>query len=155
LTEIEALREGIGLQAFGQRDPLVEYKRRAYEMFQDLYRRIRSQVVSYIFTYQYRGFAKLEDEDRDRASRKAIESAPTEKAVLPAASAPAGAKRPDRPEGKVAKPEPARTPVGATGVAKLGRNDPCWCGSGKKYKNCHMSSDLGQGAPAASDKRRR
>ena len=168
LTEIEGLREGIGLQAFAQRDPLVEYKRRAYEMFQDLYRRIRSQVVSYVFTYQYRGFAKLEDEDRDRASRKAIETPPAEKAVSSQLATKGGAstvnsgraeaKAQKPPGGKPQKAEPAKAPVAATATGtKLGRNDPCWCGSGKKYKNCHMNSDLGQSAPvnAGGDGKRR
>ncbi len=145
LTEIEALREGIGLQAFGQRDPLVEYKRRAFDMFQDLYQRIRSQVVSYVFTYQYRGFAKLEEQDRDRAARKAIETAKAEPAAV---AAPAGngdgkkAEAKPKAEKKKQKAEaPARQPVGAAAGEKLGRNDPCWCGSGKKYKNCHMNRD--------------
>ncbi len=154
LTEIEALREGIGLQAFGQRDPLVEYKRRAYDMFQDLYQRIRSQVVRYVFTYQYRGFAKLEHEDRDRASRQAIQETPADKPAL--AARPGGdGKRTQPAEPKAQKPAPARTAVQAAG--KLGRNDPCWCGSGKKYKNCHMQTDLGAGAPtpAGGAKKRR
>jgi SecA Wing and Scaffold domain/SEC-C motif len=154
LTAIESLREGIGLQAFGQRDPLVEYKRRAYEMFQDLYARIRSQVVTYVFTYQYRGFAKLESEDRDRAARQVVEataSAPVitgqssvvsnqTAAVKPSAQPAAGGNGSQRKENK--KPEPPRKPIGAPVGTKLGRNDPCWCGSGKKYKNCHMQSDM-------------
>ncbi len=149
LTEIEALREGIGLQAFGQRDPLVEYKRRAYEMFQDLYSRIRSQVVTYIFTYQYRGLAKLEDEARDRASRQAVEAPRKEPpAVAAQTAAPQPAKAAPQSPKSTKAPAPARTPIGSSGVAKLGRNDPCWCGSGRKYKNCHMASDTGQTAPA-------
>ncbi|HEX9077162.1 MAG TPA: SEC-C metal-binding domain-containing protein, partial [Anaerolineae bacterium] len=159
LTDIEALRQGIGLQAFGQRDPLVEYKRRAFEMFQDLYRRIRSQVVSYVFTYQYRGFARLEEEDRDRASRKAIEAPRPERAAAPAVAKPAAQPKSTGTERQkeTAQASPARAGVGAA-TAKLGRNDPCWCGSGKKYKNCHMHSDMGQGAPthmAGNGKRRR
>ncbi|MDE3091424.1 MAG: SEC-C domain-containing protein, partial [Chloroflexota bacterium] len=155
LTAIESLREGIGLQAFGQRDPLVEYKRRAFEMFQDLYARIRSQVVSYVFTYQYRGFAKLEEEDRDRAARQAIEEPviSNQSAVISSQSAVASnqstvnsqqkaADGKPRSDGKGQKQEPARKPIGAPVGTKLGRNDPCWCGSGKKYKNCHMQSDM-------------
>jgi preprotein translocase subunit SecA len=164
LTAIEALREGIGLQAFGQRNPLVEYQSRAYAMFQDLYARIRSQVVTNVFTYQYRGFARLESEDRDRASRRAIETpaASGGQAALPAGqsvqaaapSAPASGQNgaAGKPEpvqassgnkaAKGHKPEPARKPIGAPVGTKLGRNDPCWCGSGKKYKNCHMQSDM-------------
>ena len=161
LTAIESLREGIGLQAFGQRDPLVEYKRRAYEMFQDLYARIRSQVVMYMFTYQYRGFAKLESEDRDRAARQAIAEPVVsgQTAVGGQQTAVAGSQssvisqqstvnsQPKAVSGKKSgnkkqAAEPARKPIGAPVGTKLGRNDPCWCGSGKKYKNCHMQSDM-------------
>ncbi len=144
LTAIEGLREGIGLQAFGQRDPLVEYKRRAFEMFQDLYARIRSQVVTYVFTYQYRGFAKLESEDRDRASRQAVEAVVSQTAGVnqtTVSSPPAQVASAQKTDSKAHKPEPARKPVNAAVGAKIGRNDPCWCGSGKKYKNCHMQSD--------------
>lgn len=147
LTAIEALREGIGLQAFGQRDPLVEYKRRAFEMFQDLYARIRSQVVTYLFTYQYRGLTRLESTARDREARQAI-------AITTAERRPTTARTTDDRRPTTASQRSAvggqqsaasgqrstvttRAPVGK----KLGRNDPCWCGSGKKYKNCHMAGD--------------
>ncbi len=153
LTAIENLRAGIGLQALGQRDPLVEYKRRAFAMFEDLYRRIRSQVVTYVFTYQYRGLARLESEQRDRESRQAIESqspvvsqpspVPSQPSVVSSKqSMPSG--QPSAVGGRKAegkKPEPARKPANAPVGTKIGRNDPCWCGSGKKYKNCHMASD--------------
>jgi preprotein translocase subunit SecA len=163
LTAIEGLREGIGLQAFGQRDPLVEYKRRAFEMFQDLYTRIRSQTVTYVFTYQYRGFARLESEARDREARQAIEATSqpvvsrqssvvsqqstvgSEQKVVGSGQKPALSKVEGSAVGgrkaESKKPEPARKPVNAPVGQKIGRNDPCWCGSGKKYKNCHMQKD--------------
>jgi preprotein translocase subunit SecA len=147
LTAIEGLREGIGLQAFGQRDPLVEYKRRAFEMFQDLYARIRSQTVAYTFTYQYRGFARLESEARDREARQAIEAAtPIVSRQSSVASQQSTVSSEPKAEGgkqkaESKKPEPARKPVNAPVGQKIGRNDPCWCGSGKKYKNCHMQKD--------------
>ncbi len=147
LTAIESLREGIGLQAFGQRDPLVEYKRRAFEMFQDLYARIRSQVVSYLFTYQYRGLTRLESEARDREVRQAIEATTADR--RPPTAQVAADRRPptavpSRPSSAVSGQRAAvsaRKPTRAPAGQKLGRNDPCWCGSGKKYKNCHMQSD--------------
>jgi preprotein translocase subunit SecA len=151
LTAIENLREGIGLQALGQRDPLVEYKRRAFAMFEDLYARIRSQVVTHVFTYQYRGLARLEGQQRDRESRQAIEAqssvassqspvSSTQKARFAGSVQSSVSSKPAaRAESK--KPEPARKPMNAPGGTKIGRNDPCWCGSGKKHKNCHMASD--------------
>jgi preprotein translocase subunit SecA len=163
LTAIEGLREGIGLQAFGQRDPLVEYKRRAFEMFQDLYARIRSQTVAYTFTYQYRGFARLESEARDREARQAIEATTADRrpqtAVVSSQSSVASSQKTESGKQKSVggqpsavgrqpsavsgqkKSEPARKPVNAPVGQKIGRNDPCWCGSGKKYKNCHMQRD--------------
>ncbi len=158
LTAIEDLRTGIGLQAFGQRDPLVEYKRRAYAMFQDLLSRIRSQVVMYVFTYQYRGLAKLEEEKRELEVRqipapsadKVQVTRPTP-AVKPQPIAPAREParqvQPQTPRAAAAKnagPTTARTGVATrpANVGSIGRNDPCWCGSGKKYKHCHMQSDM-------------
>ena len=140
LTAIEQLREGIGLQAYGQRNPLVEYQRSAAEMFKDLYARIRSQVVTYAFTYQYRGFARLAGDARDRASRQAVEEAgaSTQKAVATNQKSESAQAKPASAKPKA---EPARKPVNAAAGTKIGRNDPCWCGSGKKYKNCHMASD--------------
>ncbi len=136
LTEIEDLRTGIGLQAFGQRDPLVEYKRRAYGMFQDLTQRIRAQVVGYVFSYQYRGLAKHETASRERAVQSpALPVAqPLAARVAPVAA----------PRAQVSQPAAsARAAVAArpTNIGSIGRNDPCWCGSGKKYKHCHMESD--------------
>jgi preprotein translocase subunit SecA len=99
LAEMDYLRAGIGLRAMGQRDPLVEYQREAYDMFEELVESVKRDAVRYLFHVEV---------------------------------APAGAPRP----GPVA--------VGATGKlstgkakAKVGRNAPCPCGSGKKYKKCH------------------
>jgi preprotein translocase subunit SecA len=156
LTAIEDLRTGIGLQAFGQRDPLVEYKRRAYAMFQDLLGNIRSQVVMYVFTYQYRGLARLEEEKRELESRQIpalgadkvqvtrpkpiVKSQPVAPSREPARQAvPQTA-----PVAKSAAPTVTRAGVATrpANLGTIGRNDPCWCGSGKKYKHCHMQSDM-------------
>ena len=143
LTAIEALREGIGLQAIGQRNPLVEYQNRAYAMFEDLKRGIRSQVVNYVFVYQYRGFARLESEARDKASRQVIEAPAPAATSQPsvATSQPTPSNKQSSAKSEQKKAEPTPKPVNATSGTKIGRNDPCWCGSGKKYKNCHMASD--------------
>jgi preprotein translocase subunit SecA len=101
LTSIEDLREGIGLRAYGQRDPLVEYKAEAYNMFQGLLEAIRQDVVHRIFHVR----------------------------VVVEEPKPAQNVTTNREE------ENGRQPVKA--VKKVGRNDPCPCGSGKKYKKCH------------------
>ncbi|MBI4299177.1 MAG: preprotein translocase subunit SecA [Chloroflexi bacterium] len=111
LTAIENLREGIGLQAYGQRDPLVMYKKEAFEMFQGLLSLIQHDIVHTIF------HVGLSHEARATAAKA---SAPTFKESVMS---------------KVAGNRQVE-PV-AVGARKIGRNDPCPCGSGKKYKRCH------------------
>ena len=99
LTSMEALRTSIGLEAYAQRDPLVQYKSRAFDLYQQLMDQVRAGVVSRLFRLRL---------------------------VQPAAGA-----------GREALPA-----AGGDGAARVpGRNDPCWCGSGKKYKDCHWESD--------------
>jgi preprotein translocase subunit SecA len=126
LLSIDHLKEGIGLRGYGQRDPLTEYKREAFDLFQAMVERVKASVVERLFKVQVmRGDEPVE---------------------LPTMSA-----RANFQEGRGAlqvpgdaiqtgpAPAPARTPVPAprspTGE-KMGRNDPCHCGSGKKYKKC-------------------
>ena len=109
LTMMEHFKEGIGLRAFGQKDPLVEYKNEAFQAFQELLNDIQFDIASNMYRVQI-----------------TREPPPPPALVSPPASAPRSAS----PNGGGAKaPVPAGT--------KLGRNDPCWCGSGKKYKKCH------------------
>ena len=114
LTDLDELREGIGLRAFAQQDPLVAYKTEAHEMYQELLASISHDIVYAIYHAQFIDAAgcaaRAPDADQPRRRRR------------PAA---AGAQR----------------------QGQLGRNDPCWCGSGKKYKQCHMRADQGR-APA-------
>ncbi len=118
LTDLDILREGIGLQAVAQQDPLVAYKREAFDMFADLLERIKEDVVSQIYRVEL-----VKEQQRTPV-----------RAVHPSVSG--------NGDGRSA-PQRRRGP-------KLRRNDPCWCGSGKKYKDCHMKSDqAGQTAPPA------
>lgn len=112
LTDLDMLREGIGLMAIAQRDPLVEYKRQAFHMFNDMRSQIDRQAVQDIF----------------RAQVSVIQRQPARRQMR--------AYRPNIGDGAAeSKAEPVRV------QNKLGRNDPCWCGSGKKYKHCHYKSD--------------
>ncbi|HLZ94247.1 MAG TPA: preprotein translocase subunit SecA [Candidatus Dormibacteraeota bacterium] len=125
LTQMEHFREGIGLRAYGQRDPLVEYKNEAFEMFNELRDRIQASIVSRIFRVQVQRNAP--PPPPAPMVREVMESGPGE--VDGAAGRTNGAppkKRQAAPVGAAAAPN-----------AKIGRNDPCWCGSGKKYKRCH------------------
>lgn len=116
LDEIDYLREGIGLRGYGQRDPLIEYKREAFRMFSDLLNNIRSTIVSTIFR------VALVPTQQEAPARNLLFRGADENA-----SGFSG-------ENKNGKPsEPAKPFVNEE---KVGRNDPCPCGSGKKYKKC-------------------
>jgi len=129
LTQMEHFREGIGLRAYGQRDPLVEYKNEAFEMFNELRERIQGSIVAGIYRVQVQRNAQ--PPPPSPIVRQVLESGPGD---------PDGAGGAGR---NGAPPKPRRgSPVGAAAsgpgaAAKLGRNDPCWCGSGKKFKRCH------------------
>ncbi|MDD2498968.1 MAG: SEC-C metal-binding domain-containing protein, partial [Desulfitobacteriaceae bacterium] len=100
LDAMDQLRQGIGLRAYGQRDPLVEYKFEAYNMFNEMIGDIQSEVIRYMM-------------------RVNVVEAPQErKNVVENKNAEEGPKKPVRKHKQV------------------GRNDPCPCGSGKKYKKC-------------------
>ena len=130
LTQMEHFREGIGLRAYGQRDPLVEYKNEAFEMFNELRDRIQGNIVSLI----YRVAPAPTVPAPAPPVRQVTESGPAE---------PDGANGAGRRVPAQRKTAPVGAAVGAGQAAaagaqpKIGRNDPCWCGSGKKYKRCH------------------
>jgi preprotein translocase subunit SecA len=142
LREMDHMREGIGLRAYGQRDPLIEYKREAFDMFDQLTRSIREETVRMLFR------ASLMPPPN--APPRGVATRPRPAAALP--GGPGDDAPPPRPMRAreshpevtafgTAAPEAApsrerREPV-ATQEPKVGRNDPCPCGSGKKYKKCH------------------
>ena len=129
LTQMEHFREGIGLRAYGQRDPLVEYKNEAFEMFNELTDRIQGSIVAGIFRVQVTRNAP--PPPPQPLVREVMESGPGE------VDGSNGAARKGAPKQRRAAPATANAAVPAGAEAKLGRNDPCWCGSGKKYKRCH------------------
>jgi preprotein translocase subunit SecA len=135
LENMEALREGVHLRQMAQKDPLVEYTQEGERMFSDLGRAIRSEVVLHLF------HAELAPE---QAQQQLAQSQTASGNVHYEHETAAGAEVIDAalgggggaPGGAVAAPVAAQ-PVHASGHEKLGRNDPCWCGSGKKFKKCH------------------
>ena len=106
LHDMEALREGIGWRGLGQRDPLVEYKREGFDMFQEMEQGLREDYVTYI--YRIQNVMLREGPEEEQLSYSGGGEEPNQ--------------RPKSPR-KV--------------VRKIGRNDPCPCGSGKKFKKCH------------------
>jgi preprotein translocase subunit SecA len=139
LTSIDDLREGIGLRAYGQRDPLIEYKVEAARMFDDLQASIRADVVNAIYHLQMRQQAPPPPPPTEGAFEHSDRSGGAEPGAAAANGAAAPAPRRPATNGRpVANGANAGAPVGArTAAAKVGRNDPCPCGSGKKYKRCH------------------
>ena len=150
LYSLDHLKEGIGLRGYGQRDPLVEYKKESFSLFQDMKARIEEEIVRYLFWLR-----PVLSEESAQVSRPALRRATPLTMNNPAAEAVpafAGAGRAAAPAlaGQASPaalgggdPRPART--GGDDVVKtvrreepkIGRNDPCPCGSGKKYKKCH------------------
>ncbi|OGG24374.1 preprotein translocase subunit SecA [Candidatus Gottesmanbacteria bacterium RIFCSPLOWO2_01_FULL_43_11b] len=123
LDAIDDLREGIGLRGYGQRDPLVEYKNEAFNMFERLISSIDSEIVHRIF--------KVQVQLAPQAPRSQVPT-PAPMPVAPQGLQPSIVRRiqTNAPQQSVAQPV-------VNSSNKLGRNDPCWCGSGKKWKKCH------------------
>ena len=113
LLTLDHLKEGIGLRGYGQKDPLVEFKKEAFTLFEDMMGRIDTETVRYLFLVQP---ARPEDEAREIERRQRRQQ---QEMQLQAGAA------------EAEQPKPVRT------GAKVGRNEPCPCGSGKKYKKCH------------------
>ncbi len=126
LREMDDLKEGIGLRAYGQKDPLVEYKVEAFKIFESLLEQIRNEVVSFSFKF----FPQAPEEVQTKKRRQPLGRI---KQIKQSASSMAmSAPSDDGGEEIVAgKPQPVHADE------KVGRNDPCPCGSGKKFKNCH------------------
>jgi preprotein translocase subunit SecA len=145
LYSLDHLKEGIGLRGYGQMDPLVEYKKESFDLFQAMKDRIDEEMVRYLWRLRPVIEATPNAPEADAAAapivarpapRRPVQttlSGGSATAVAPARSATATA----------TPPRPART--GGDDVVKtvrrdepkIGRNDPCWCGSGKKFKKCH------------------
>ena len=116
LLALDHLKEGIGLRGYGQRDPLNEYKRESFELFQAMKERIEDAIVQKLYRYEPVTEEQLAEQ---RRRREAVQAPRIELSAPP------------KVEGPV-RPQPT-----ANKDAKVGRNDPCPCGSGKKYKKCH------------------
>jgi preprotein translocase subunit SecA len=136
LREMDDLKEGIHLRGYGQKDPLVEYKTEAFRMFMELMDLIEDEAIDIVFKF----FPETPEQlpaQRARRPVRAQEMVMTHESALGAGfqanrePIPAGATEHAQAGKGPQKQQPVR--VGA----KIGRNDPCPCGSGKKYKNCH------------------
>jgi preprotein translocase subunit SecA len=152
LYSLDHLKEGIGLRGYGQRDPLVEYKRESFQMFQAMKDRVDEETVRTLWSMRLVAQEGTDAGASIPAPRRAMPKPPPRfsrpplifnnpsEAVPVFAGAGASTQAPPSP-GR--QPQPVR--VGGDDVVKtvrrdepkVGRNDPCPCGSGKKYKKCH------------------
>jgi preprotein translocase subunit SecA len=160
LLSMDTLKEGIGLRGYGQKDPLVEYKKESFELFQDMMDRIEDETVRYLYFLRFEQspalpFSNNDDEDDDGAAAR--DEAEAEQRRIQESQAAAEERRraaqsavQDMTRGIQKKHEkdlkelqfgaPGESTASQTvsnGGPKVGRNDPCPCGSGKKYKKCH------------------
>src|ERR1035437_1932749 len=126
LREMDDLKEGIGLRAYGQKDPLVEYKGEAFKLFVSLLEQIRNEVVSFAFKFFPQAPEEIQTRRRQPARRMVVSKQDTTNIGLSGSRSHA--------EGE---PQQAGKLQPVQVDEKIGRNDPCPCGSGKKYKNCH------------------
>jgi preprotein translocase subunit SecA len=133
LTAVDDMRRGIGLRAYSQRDPLNEFKVEAYRMFDELKDTIRHDVTHTIFRVSVAREPMAQPARRVTEGR--LELAAGAMAAGAAGADAAGAGPMAAGNGNGAGPVSAPQPVRAG--PKVGRNDPCWCGSGKKFKRCH------------------
>ena len=148
LYELDQLKTGIQYRAWGQKDPLLEYKTEAFQMFVEMMDDLRSSASQFLFRVQIVDPQAMSAEDRrrrERIQRQQVamhRAAPAMAGAVPGGTSTSTSGLPGAPERQTA-PEPSRT--GAAVAAdtfvrdgeKVGRNDPCPCGSGKKYKKCH------------------
>ena len=123
LTAMEELREGIYLRGYGQQDPLVAYKREAHDYFEQMQARVAAGVAQTILRVSVRTAAEAEKSEQHQGQ------APQQTSTSGNGTTTTG-----RSDMRTNRDD--NTPTTNTGK-KLGRNDPCWCGSGKKFKKCH------------------
>jgi preprotein translocase subunit SecA len=119
LLNIDHLKEGIGLRGYGQRDPLVEYKKESFELFTEMMERIQDRVVKYLWKTEVVMQREGEEEEVQRVQRALPPPKPKQQPMYFSS-------------GDTSQPQTVKRKE-----AKVGRNDPCPCGSGKKYKKCH------------------
>jgi preprotein translocase subunit SecA len=134
LLALDHLREGIGLRAYGQRNPLVEYKRESFALFEDMWERIEDHVVKFLYHAE-----PVEDMQLKRRGVSTTLSHPEAQGLA------ASHEQQERAANTPVSAPDARPTTVRRSQPKVGRNDPCPCGSGKKYKKCHGAAAAAKG----------
>ena len=129
LTQMDHLRDGIGLRGYGNRDPKIEYKREGHLLFMSMMREVDHNTCAELFHLQLMSAEEVvREEQRQRQAAAALQRAARLQGGSDQDTADAVAASDPAAKAKTPKKRP-------------GRNDPCWCGSGKKYKKCHQKED--------------
>ncbi len=131
LFNMDHLRQGIHLRGYAQKNPKQEYKREAFEMFTVMLENVKFEVVSVLARFHIPSEAEIAEMEEHRRQQQAMNFIHAE-ADAPAADAAPGARQSDRRVSVISGDQPF-----VRKTKKIGRNDPCPCGSGKKYKQCH------------------
>jgi preprotein translocase subunit SecA len=136
---MDGLKEGVGLRAYGQKDPLIEYKKEGFELFQDMLDSVNADALRIMFRAQPVSESAPEAAPRPIAPPARVQYSHAESAGLAYSHAGQGA--PDGEGGGTPSAAPGVSPAGKPQPVRVeqqvGRNDPCPCGSGKKFKKCH------------------
>jgi preprotein translocase subunit SecA len=130
LAAMDYLRQGIHLRGYAQKDPKQEYKREAFTMFDDMLARFKHEVITMLARVRVQSEQEVQALEEERRKPREMQFQHAEAASPVAAETTA-------PRTLEAVPEPARPTTVVRDQPKVGRNDPCPCGSGKKYKQCH------------------
>ena len=153
LLSLDHLKEGIGLRGYGQKDPLVEFKKEAFILFEDMMARIDNETIRYLYHVQIQQGEAPPPQPQQRqepprgamgGAAAAVASAAARAEEAPAQKLPDFARALEKRQERQQKDlqfqtgaAQAEAPKPVRAGAKVGRNDPCPCGSGKKYKKCH------------------
>ena len=130
LAEMDHLRQNIGLRAYAQKNPKNEYKREAYEMFEDMLQRINTETVKVLF-----GLELVSEEEVNELKQRALEEQKKQKSQ--SSENQPKHQQPELEQNISSQPQDFKVPQTIQrNSPKLGRNDPCHCGSGKKFKHC-------------------
>src|SRR5690554_719219 len=132
LASMDQLRQGIHLRGYAQKNPKQEYKREAFELFQHMMNQIQHQLIRILHTLELRRDDELEQMEKQRAE-EARRQAERMQAMMPPVAEQSFS---SAPEEQSASAAPQQQPV-VRDMPKVGRNEPCPCGSGKKFKQCH------------------
>ncbi|MGI9223107.1 MAG: preprotein translocase subunit SecA [Woeseiaceae bacterium] len=135
LAAMDHLRQGIGLRSYAQKNPKQEYKREAFEMFGAMLEQVKHDTISILTRIRIQGEDDLDEIRRQREEQQKLQFRHAEASALGAQAPQSPAGQPQRQGGQAASAAPPET--FKRDGRKVGRNEPCPCGSGKKFKRCH------------------